>query len=299
MNRQRAWALQHRAAPYLFVLPFVALFCVFMLYPLARSLALSFQSSSGPRRMHFVGLRHYSFLLHDWLFWIALANTLIYGVLLLGIGLPASLGLALLLDNPRVRFRNFFRFAFFSTHMVGQVFVAVLFYVLLAPRAGLINRFFAAVFPFFDVETNWSARPLYAMPAMVLASLWLSVGYGMIYFLAALQAVDPDLYDAAHVDGAGAWSRFMHVTAPQIRPVMIFLLLIGTIGALQLFELPYVFFAGGGSPFARMTLVMYLYEQGFLSGDLGFASAVGWVLVVVIFSLAIFQIRLARRTGEV
>ncbi len=299
MNRQRAWALQHRFAPYLFVLPFVVLFCVFMLYPLCRSITLSFQSSVGPRMTRYVGLRHYRFLVRDWLFWVSVGNTLLYGVLLLAVQLPASLGLALLLNSRRVRGRNFFRFAFFSTHMVGQVFVAVLFYVLLAPRSGLINRFLAAVFPFFDVETNWRGNPLYAMPAIVLASLWLSVGYGMVYFLAALQGVDPELYEAADLDGAGGWSRFRHVTLPGIRPIVLFLLLIGTIGALQLFELPYVFFGGGGSPFARMTIVMYLYEQGFESGDLGFASAVGWALVFLILVVAALQLRAARATGEV
>ncbi len=299
MKARRLWAWQSRYSAYLFVLPFVVLFIAFILYPVARSLMLSFYRSAGVRRSEFVGLENYRFLLFDPQFHLALRNTLLYTVLFLLLYIPLSLGLALLLNNPAVRFRNVFRFAFFSTHLVGQVFVAVMFYVMLAPRHGLVNRAIGAVFPWIGSEIYWRADPNLAMPAMVLASLWTAVGYGMIYFLAALQTVDRDLYEAAVVDGAGHWSRFWHVTLPGIRPVLIFLLLVGTIASLQLFELPYVFFDPPSGPGMRaLTIVMYLYQYGFEFGNIGYAAAIGWVLVLIVFLISLAQLRVSGATRE-
>lgn len=299
MSDRRLWAMQARGSPYLFVLPFVLLFAVFTLYPVARSLMLSFYRSAGPRESSFVGLLNYRFLLADPQFHLAIANTLLYTIVYLAIYIPAALGLAMLLNNPRVRMRNLFRFAFFSTHLVGQVFVAVMFYLLLAPRQGLVNRGIGAIFPWIGSEIYWRANPNLAMPAMVLASVWISVGYGMIYFLAALQTVDRELYEAAEVDGAGRWSRFRHVTLPGIRPVLIFILLVGTIGAFQLFELPYVFFDPPAGPGMRaLTIVMYLYQQGFETGNIGYAAAIGWVLVMLVFFVSMAQLRVTGATKE-
>jgi ABC-type sugar transport system permease subunit len=292
------WSAQTRFAPYLFVLPFAVAFLCFMLYPLARSLAMSFQKTSGASHAYFVGLANYKFLLQDRLFWLACANTVLFALLFLPLQLALSLGLALLLNSRRVRFRNLFRFAFFSTYLVGQVFLAVLSYLILAPRHGLLNRFICAVFPWIGSETNWRATPNLAMPAVVLASLWVSVGYAMIYWLAALQSVDRELYEAAEIDGAGALSQFRHVTLPGIRPMMLFLLLVGIIASFQLFELPYVFFQGPGPRFRGLTIVEYLYEQGVQAGDLGFASAVGWTLLVIILAITLLQIRLTRATAD-
>lgn len=296
--RARLWSWQANAAPYLFILPFILLFCSFMLYPLARSIILSFYKSAGPRESVFIGLGNYAFLVRDWLFWRAVLNTLFYTLLFLSLQIPLSLGLALLLNSPAVRFRNFFRFAFFSSHLVGNVFVAVLFMLLLAPRQGLVNRMIGAAVPWLGTEINWRSDPALAMPAIVLASLWLSIGYAMIYFLAALQSVDRELYEAAEVDGAGRWGKFWHVTIPGIRPVIIFILLLGTIGSFQLFELPYVFFEGPGPGFAGLTIVMYLYQQGFETGNIGYAAAIGWVLVLIIFIVAMAQLRVTRAMQE-
>jgi ABC-type sugar transport system permease subunit len=286
---------QQRAAPYLFVSPFVVLFVLFLLYPLGRSLSLSFErvvGEGGPSLWRYVGTANYRFLLHDPLFWLACLNTALYAVMLLVLELPLSLGLALLLNSRRVRGRAFFRFAFFAPFLVGQVFLAMLAYLMLAPRQGLVNQFIALLLPKIGNESNWRGNPMLAMPAVVLASLWVSIGFAMILWLSALQAVDPQLYEAAAVDGAGRWGRFVHVTLPGIRPMFVFLLIVGTISALSLFELPYVFFQGPGPGFAGLTVVMYLYEFGFQTGDLGTASAVGWVLAGLIFVITVAQIRL-------
>jgi ABC-type sugar transport system permease subunit len=293
MNRKRLWYLQHRFAPYLFVFPFIVLFIVFMLYPLGRSLMLSFYQTIGPRHMKFIGLGNFVFLLKDHLFWGALANTASYVLAYLSVQIPASLGLALLMNSPFVRARSFFRFAFFSTHLVGQVFVAVLFAQLLSPRAGLLNRSLSLIMGRY-IEIDWLGEPNLAMVSVLMASLWLSVGFGMIYFLAALQAVDKELYEAAMVDGAGRWSQFWNVTLPGIRPVLVFMIVVGTIGAFQLFELPFVLFQQTPGPDNRaLTIVMYLFITGFQVRDLGLASAIGWALVLVIFAIALIQIRLS------
>jgi ABC-type sugar transport system permease subunit len=296
--RQRLWALQHRYAPYAFVSPFVVLFCVFLIYPLGRSIVLSLHKSAGHGPMKFVGLGNYAFILQDRLFWLACANTIGYAIVFVTLQIPIALGLAMLLNSKLVRCRSLFRFAFFAPVLVGQVFVAVIFSLLLAKRHGLLNQAIGAVFPWIGTETNWTGDPTFVMPAVLIASLWLSVGFGRVYFLAALQAVDRDLYEAAEVDGAGAWTTFWHVTLPGIRPVLLFLSLVGTIGALQLFELPYVLLQGAGPNSRGLTIVMYLFIYGFELGDIAYASAVGWVLVLLIGTVSLVQLRVTGATKE-
>jgi ABC-type sugar transport system permease subunit len=290
---RRLFAWQGKAAPYLFLLPFVLLFAIFLLYPLARSVVLSLYNTAGPREARFIGLGNYRFILRDIIFWKAVLNTALFTVCFLALQIPLSLGLALLLNHPRVRGRNLFRFAFVASHMVGNVFVGLMFILLLAPRQGLLNRMIGTLLPWVGTELNWRGASSLVVPAMLIASLWLSVGYAMVYFLAALQAVDTELYDAASVDGAGPWSRFWHVTLPGIRPVLVFLLLVGTIGAFQLFELPYILFDPPTGPGGNaLTIVMYLYQQGFEIGNIGYASAVGWVLVVLLVGITAAQLKI-------
>ena len=292
MKSHRLWSLQYRSAPYLFVAPFLILFCVFFLYPLGRSVVLSFYNSAGPRSSRFVGWDNFLFILQDKLFYHALQNTLLYAIAIMALQIPLSLMLALALNRKNVRGRNVFRFAFFAPHLVGSVFVAVIFQLLLA-KNGPLNKSLAGIFPAM-LDFAWVNDPVLARIAVVIAALWLSVGYGMIYFLAALQSVDKELYEAADVDGAGAWSQFWHITLPGISPVLLFLMFVGTIGALQLFELPYVLFNGTGPGLAGLTIVNYLFGAGFEQGNLGYASAVGWVLVLIIASVGLLQLSVAR-----
>jgi len=294
------WGWQARYAPYLFVAPFGVLFLLFMAYPLGRSVVMSFYSYAGPHSSRFVGLGHYRFFLGDFLLWIAVANTVAYAIAYVVLQIPLSLALAMLLNGRRVWLRGVLRFAFFAPFLVGNVFVSMIFVLLLAQRHGLIPRAMGLVRPAW-LETNWLGDPVYARLAVVIAGLWLTVGWGMVFFLAALQGVDPELYDAAAVDGAGRWGRIRHVTLPGIRPVMVFLIVTGTIAALQMFELPYVIFLQQGSPagpkWAGLTVVMYLYQQGFVFGVLGAAWPGGWLLGVLIFGVALVQIRFARGGG--
>jgi ABC-type sugar transport system permease subunit len=285
----------------LFVAPFVVLFCVFLVYPLAKSVVMSLHTYAGAEGRRYVGLGHYRFFVTDLLLWIAVANTVVFTVVFVCLQIPMSLGLAMLLNGARVRFRNLFRFAFFSPFLVGHVFVSVIFMLMLSRRQGLVPRVLGAVYGPW-AEVTWLGDPVNARVAVVVAGLWLSVGWGMVFFLAALQAVDRELYEAAAVDGAGRWARFRHVTLPGIRPVLTFLTVTTTIGAFQLFELPYVLFLQQGSAagpgWAGLTIVMYLYQQGFDVGDLGAACAVGWFLVTIILGVALVQIRVSRAGRE-
>jgi ABC-type sugar transport system permease subunit len=292
MTRDRMWRFQQRAAPYLFVAPFLVLFAAFLAYPMARSLALSFCRTAGPQHRVYVGWANYRhLLLHDLPFGLSVVNTVGFTAAFVLLQVPISLGLAVLLNSRRVRWRSFFRFAFFSSYLVGQVFVAVIFYQLFAAN-GLINKILSAEIP-------WLTSPSLALPSVLIADLWMTAGYGMVYFLAALQAVDPELYEAANIDGAGGWQSFIHITLPGIRPVLIFVIVVGTIGGFQLFELPYVLLQGPGPSFRGLTMVMYLFIVGFNNGDLGYASAIGWVLVVLLAGVTLIQLRFFGITREI
>ena len=285
------WMTRQRLAPYVFLSPFVLLFAVFLVYPLTRSLILAFQQTAGPGVSEWVGLDNFLFLALDRLFWLACVNTLAYAIGLLLLQLPIALALALLLDRPRLRGRSLYRLLFFTPHLFGGVFVGVLFNLLLTGRSSLLNRLWLWIAP-GDEPIAFMSDPNLAMPVVLMAGVWGSVGFAMIYLLAALQGVDRTLYEAASVDGAGPWHRLMHVTLPGIRPVLVFLMLVNTIGALQLFELPYVLHDGAGPNGRALTIVMYLFGVGFEAGDLGYASAVGWVLVLLIGLIAWLQVRL-------
>ena len=287
------FALQHRLAPYLFVAPFVLLFLTFGLWPIVKSLILAFYATNGPKSNVFVGVNNFRFLFADPAFHTAAWNTAVYAFWSVFLQLPLALGLALLLNRPWLRGRDFLRLAFFSPNLLGQVFVGVLFSVLFVPKFGLINRVIHSLIPSFLLDTEWLTKPGWVMPALVLTSLWMYVGFNMIYFLAALQAVDTTLYEAATVDGANEWQQFWAVTLPGIRPVAIFVLVTATIGSFQLFELPYIMLNNGGGPDnAGLTIVSYLYINGFQIGDLGYASAVGWVLALGLLVISLFQMRI-------
>jgi ABC-type sugar transport system permease subunit len=298
MNRDRWWKLQARAAPYLFVSPFMIIFCVFLLYPLTRSLYLSFHRTIGAGHIMFVGLGNYRFLLgHDLLFGLAVLNTAVFTVAFLALQIPISLGLALLLNSRRVRLRSLFRFSFFSSYLVGQVFAGVIFFQFFSPD-GLVNHTLGVILH-RRIVIPWLSSPSMVLPSVLIASLWLATGYGMIYFLAALQAVDHELYEAAEVDGAGSWSRFFHITLPGIRHVLVYMLLIGAIGGFQLFELPFVLLQGAGPGGRGLTVVMYLFIMGFNAGDLGYASAIGWVLVAMLGIIFLARFRFFRFRQEI
>jgi ABC-type sugar transport system permease subunit len=304
-GRVRWFALQHRMAPYLFVAPFLLIFSVFGLWPILKSMSLSLYATAGPRDEVFVGLNNFRFLATDADFHTAVQNTVVFAICSILLQLPLSLGLALLLNQRWVRGRDGLRLAFFSPHLVGGVFVGVLFQVLFVPKYGLLNQvihnvsllahWIVPAISTIPVDAKWLSNPVLVMPAIVLASLWMYVGFNMIYFLAALQAVEVELYEAARVDGANGWRQFLAVTLPGIRPVAVFVLVTATIGSFQLFELPYLLLNDGSGPNkAGLTIIMYLYQSGFQTGDLGYASAIGWTLALALLVISLAQLRVTK-----
>jgi ABC-type sugar transport system permease subunit len=292
MTTSPFFRLQHKYAPYLFVSPFLILFAVFGFWPILRSLILSLHATNGPKDQVYVGLDNFRFLLSDPDFHTAVWNTAVFAFWSVFVQLPLALGLAILLSQKWLRGREFWRLAFFSPNLVGQVFVGVLFQVLFIPQYGLINQMLHR-FAGIPLDTKWLANPALVMPALVLTSLWMYVGYNMIYFLAALQAVDRELYEAATVDGANGWQQLLAVTLPGIRHVTTFVLVTATIGSFQLFELPWIMLNNGSGPNkSGLTIVMYLYQSGFVTGDLGYASAIGWTLALGVLVVSLFQMRL-------
>ncbi len=281
-------------APWLLLAPFLAVFAVFTLYPALSSVWLSTRQTFGPGVSLPVGGSNYANLLKDPSFWTALRNTVVFTLGSVFIQLPLSLLLALLLNRPNIRGRAFFRVVLFSPVLVGVVFVGMLFFVLFEKRTGLVNRLLHGAFH-WDLDFPWLET--YVMPALIVATLWQYVGFNMVYFLAALQNVPKELEEASRMDTASAFSRFRHVTLPAIIPVGTFVVLLSIIGSFQLFELPFILMNGTGGPENRgLTLVMYLYQTGFQTGDLGFASAIGWLMTLVLGVCAIGQRLVSRRS---
>ncbi|MDX2131832.1 MAG: sugar ABC transporter permease [Planctomycetota bacterium] len=286
-------APRSRFAPWLMLAPFLAVFAVFVAWPLATSVVLSTRQTFGPGTSRGVGWGNFEQLFADPLFWRALRNTGLYTVGTVLVQLPLSMLLALALNHPRLRGRAFFRMIIFSPVLVGVVFVAMIFTVLFDKRTGLINQVLHAAIG-WDLDFPW--LDTYVIPSLIVATLWQYVGYNMVYFLAALQNVSPEMREAALLDGAGPWSRFRHVVIPAIRPVATFVVLLAILGSFQLFELPFILLNGTSGPDNRgLTLVMYLYQTGFQTGDLGYASAIGWALALVLGVFAVVQYSLDRR----
>lgn len=287
-------------APYLFLLPYLLIACAFTVYPLINAVILAFYQTNGPASRAFVGFDNFRFLASDAMFRTALKNTTVFALCSVFLQLPLSMALALLLNSGKSRAKAFFRLVLFSPNLVGQIFVGILFAVMFTPRYGLINRFVQALTG-WGLEERWLGDPALVMPAIVLTSLWIWVGFNMIYFLAALQSVDKSLQEAARIDGANPLQVFWYVTLPSMRHVVVFVLITCISGSFQLFELPLALLPdsnGRGPDNAGLTVIGYLYDVGFNAGDLGLGSAVGWVVATVIFLLALVQVRVTGALSE-
>ena len=280
------WAL---AAPALVVI------AVFFAVPVAAGLALSLTdfdlyALADLSTLRFISLQNYARLLQTPLFWQALGNTFYFVV----VGVPVSIGLSLaaaLLLNARVaKWQPFFRTALFAPVVTTVVAVAVIWRYLLHTRYGLINQGFAAV----GIDPiDWLGDPHWAMPAIVLFSAWKNFGYNMIILLAALQAVPRELYESARVDGAGPYRQFVDLTFPMLTPTLVMVGIMTISGYFQLFAEPYVMTQGG--PLRSTVSVLYfMYEEGFRWWNLGNASAVAFLLFVVIFAVSWVLLRFDR-----
>jgi multiple sugar transport system permease protein len=275
--------------------PALAVIFVFFALPVVAGLALSLTdfdlyALADLSTLRFVGLQNYARLLGTPLFWQALGNTFYFVVVGVPVSIGLSLGAALLLDARMARWQPFFRTALFAPVVTTVVAVAVIWRYLLHTRYGLINQALAGI----GIDpVDWLGNPHWSMPAIILFAAWKNFGYNMIILLAALQAMPRELFEAARVDGAGALRRFTDLTLPMLVPTLVMVGILTITGYFQLFAEPYVMTQGG--PLRSTVSVLYfMYEEGFRWWNLGNASAVAFLLFVVIFAVSSVLLRFDR-----
>ncbi|MCX6047009.1 MAG: sugar ABC transporter permease [Chloroflexi bacterium] len=283
---------RRRLAPYLFISPFFVGYAIFFAYPMVWALYLSFFKKSGVGSIpRFIGVKNYLNLLSDELFLKALGNTTYYAAGSIFLIVPAALGLALILVAPRLRWRELFRLLFFSPNITAGVVVAIIFRLVFEEDYGLINNYLLA--PLGIDHVRWLREPLAIMPAIILMGLWHYTGVNALYFMAGLQNIPSEVKEAATIDGATRWQVFRYITLPLLRPVLIFVLTFAIIGSYNLFGEPSVLVGPEGGPRnAGLFMTMYLYLTGFRFLELGYASALGYALALIIFVLALLQMRI-------
>jgi len=285
--------LSPAAAPYVLLSPFVLLFVVFGLFPLAFSFYLAFQSwepTAGVSAMKFVGLDNFAFALTDEWFWKSLKNT---AWLAVASGVPqhvVAIPLAYFIHTSFKRSRNSVIGAYFLPYITSTVAIAMMFSTLFSTDYGLINLSLQALHGVPGLAsltpaepTDWLGRAENIKPAIALVVFWRYVGFNTVLYLAALQTIPGDIYEAATMDGAGRWQQFWHITLPSLQPMIYFGVTLSMIGGLQLFEEPFILTGGrGGTDQTGMTTAMYMYRTAFEFNDFGGASALSWLLFVFV-----------------
>ncbi|PNR88262.1 sugar ABC transporter permease [Petrotoga sp. 9T1HF07.CasAA.8.2] len=279
-----------------FIGPSIILLLIFMLIPIVVSLVISFTDFDVYAiydwgRASFIGFENYVNLMQDPLFWRALLNTLYALVVAMPLTVVLALSFAALINREATYFKNFFKVSFYLPSITNTVAIAIVWAWMLNPDYGLINWFLGL----FGIQgPNWLGDPIWAMPSVIMLVVWKAVGYNIILFTAGLQNIPDYLYEAAELDGASRFQQFLHVTIPSLRPTIFFVTVMTVIGYLQLFEEPYMLTAGGPLN-STLSIVLYLYRQGFRFFKLGYASSIAFMLFLMIFALTYMQMS-ARRS---
>jgi multiple sugar transport system permease protein len=299
---KRFWTLRRTEAlsGYLYISPWLLGFLVFTLFPFVASAYLSLTNYTILSAPRFVGLDNFGTILtRDKLFWGSMRRTLFYAGVSVPLGILGSLFCALLL-NQNLKATSLWRTLYFLPSLTPIVALALLWKWLLQPDFGLLNLLLGKVgIP----GPGWLGTPEWAIPALIIMALWGGIGGGrMVTFLAGLQGVPKEMYEAAEIDGAGTWHKFRHITLPMISPSMFFNLVLGIIGALQVFAVAYVS-TEGGPAYATWFYVLHLFTQAFKYMNMGYASALAWIFFVVVLIFTYVQIRASGRwvyyAGEV
>jgi len=240
------------------------------------------------------GFANYASLLRNPLFWQALRNTLYFSFVGGPLTIAVALAAALLLNAKLARFKALFRTIYFAPVVTTIVGVAIVWKYVYHPRVGILNRMLDAI----GIQgPDWLGDPRWAMPALILLAIWRGFGYATVIFLAGLQNVPDELYEAARIDGAGEWKQFWHVTVPQLGPTFVFVGIITAIGFLQVFAEPYVMTPDGGPLNSTLTIVMLMYREGFRWWNMGYAAAVAFILFVLVLSATMIN-SLTRRSAR-
>ncbi len=274
----------------LFAMPWIMGFLIFSLYPLLSSLYTSFTSYSVLQPPKWIGVENYRELLSDEIFIKSVVNTAWYTIAAVPLSTVVAIGLAMLL-NTKVKGMAVYRTMFFLPSLVPMVALGTLFLWVFNGDHGLLN---AILKPLGLPTPNWLGEPLYAKSTLILISMW-GCGQAMIIYLAGLQDVPISLYEAADLDGAKFWAKTRNVTIPMISPVILFNVVMGIIGSMQIFAVPYVMFSGGSPARANYYFSMYLFDNAFAYQRMGFASAMAWIMFAIILVLTLISLRISER----
>ena len=289
----------HLRVAFFFLAPALIAIGVFFFVPVIAALILGFTdfdiySLANLDYARFVGLKNYTRIFEDPLFWKALKNTFYFLIIGGPLSIAVSLAAALLLNSKLVRFKTFFRLAYFSPVVTTLVAIAVVWRFVYHPRYGLLNY---ALSWFGVPQIDWLGDPTWAMPAIILMAVWKNFGYNMIIFIAGLQNISQELYEAASIDGASAWQQFKSITIPMLAPTTLFISVITMIGYFQLFAEPYVMTQGGPLN-STLSIVYYMYQMGFRWWSMGYSAALAFVLFGIILIASLIQSRLQKIAGR-
>ena len=286
---------------YVFVLPFVAVFLIFSVYPVLRTLQISFATYKGFGDMKFVGLKNYIRVLQDQYFWTALLNT----IKIWSVNIVLQLGIAFLLtiELSDIKFKlkglGFFRAVYYLPNIIAATSVAFLFKTLLDWRYGTINQILAKLG--VDSPINWLGQPVTAQLSISLIQTWMWFGNSFIMLMAGVQGINKDYFEAASIDGAGRWKSFYYITLPLLRPILLYVTITSLIGGIQMFDLPFLIGTVTGEPLgSTQTAIMYLYKFGFASRpkQVGYASAIAYILFLMILIISLIQFKVMNRKED-
>lgn len=276
---------------YSFIAPNFLGFAIFTLGPIVLALLMSFAEWDGSNEMKFIGLSNFVEIFKDDRFLASLKNTIVYSVFTVPITLVIALGLAILL-NQKIKGRNFFRTVTFFPYVASLVAVAAVWNMLFTPaKGGIVNQFLMNVLHVAPLK--WAASSSTVMLTIIMFSVWKNMGYYMVIYLAGLQGISEDLYEAASLDGANAWQKFKHITVPQLKPTTFFVTIMLTINCFKVYDIVYML-AGGSNGVVNksaMVLVYYIYEEAFRNWKLGKASASALVLFAIVLVVTLIQFK--------
>lgn len=273
---------------YLFILPWILGLLIFIAYPIIASFYYSFTNFQVVKPPEWIGLANYRRLIHDDLFWKSMQVTTVYVAVSVPLGLVLSFLVALLM-NQKVKGIGFWRTVFYLPNLVPLVASTMLWLWIFNPQYGILNGVLAR----FGIDGPlWLQSQQWALPSLIIMNLW-GVGGATLIYLAGLQGIPSDLYDAVALDGGGAWAKFWTVTIPQMSPVIFYNLILGLIAGFQVFAQPLIM-TGGGPRYSTLFAVLYLYANAFKNFKMGYASAIAWVLFMVILLLTILTFRISR-----
>ncbi|WP_130860690.1 carbohydrate ABC transporter permease [Gracilibacillus phocaeensis] len=284
-------------AGYILSAPLIIGIFGFAIYPMVAALIMSFQRTANSLTGEWVGLSNYTYVLGDSLFWKAVYNTFYMGVLSVVLGVSLSFILATLIHNiPWLRWKNFFKGIYFLPNVVSLVATSILFTLLFNSGQGGILNYFIGFFGFEPV--GWFTDPSVAKFSIVLMTLWGMLGYNTIIFIAALTSVPRDLYEAAEVDGANWFKKWLFITIPYLRPIIIFMVIMGTITAMKRFTDVWLIGGTAGNPAGSlMTAVLYIYRNAFFSSEMGVATAASYLLFMMILVLTVSLLLFNRKSN--